>query len=227
MKRFASLFVTAAAGLSFCGTAQAGPDWVERGDAGSVLGGAQLTLGEGSIRTIQGTLSGALLGPGADFEDMFIISIAEPATFSFTTANANFNSTMYLLNITQGNEAFGLLGADDVGESSGAILTGVATDGSGAQVTNPGLYALVVTFSGNRCQSRTGNIFRFDTPTEITGPDGPGGTNPHEGWANEGSFSGGEYIIDVVGVEFAEVPAPGGVMLAGIAGLIAARRRRA
>jgi len=227
MKRFASLFVTAAAGLSFCGTAQAGPDWVERGDAGSVLGGAQLTLGEGSIRTIQGTLSGALLGPGADFEDMFIISVTEPATFSFSLASANFNSALYLFNITQANEAFGLLGADDFGEGQGAVLTGISTDGSGAQLSSPGIYALVVTFSGNRAQSRTGDIFSFATTTEITGPDGIGGTNPHEGWANDGSFSGGEYVIDIVGVEFAEVPAPGGVMLAGIAGLIAARRRRA
>ncbi len=226
MKRVQHLVVAAAAGLSFCGSALAGPDWVEQVDAGSVLSSAQLTRGEGSIRTIQGTLSGALLGPGADFEDMYIISIAEPATFSFTTANANFNSVMYLLNITQGNEAFGLLGADDVGESSGAILTGVATDGSGAQVTNPGLYALVVTFSGNRCQSRTGNIFRFDTPTEITGPDGVGGTNPHEGWANDGSFSGGEYVIDIVGVEFAEVPAPGTLALAALASAVLSRRRR-
>lgn len=226
MKRVQHLVVAAAAGLSFCGSALAGPDWVEQVDAGSVLSSAQLTRGEGSIRTIQGTLSGALLGPGADFEDMYIISIAEPATFSFTTANANFNSVMYLLNITQGNEAFGLLGADDVGESSGAILTGVATDGSGAQVTNPGLYALVVTFSGNRCQSRTGNIFRFDTPTEITGPDGVGGTNPHEGWANDGSFSGGEYVIDIVGVEFAEVPAPGTLALAALASAVLVRRRR-
>lgn len=216
-----------AVGLAASGTAMAGPDWVERVDAGSVLSAAQFTLGEGSIRTIQGTLSGSLLRPGADFQDMYIIRVAQPATFSFSLSSANFDSALYLFNITEANEAFGLLGADDVGENQGAVLTGIATDGSGAQLTNPGIYALVITFSGNRAQSRTGDIFQFETSTEITGPDGPGGTNPHEGWANNGGFTGGEYIIDVVGVEFAALPSPGGVMVAGIAGLFASRRWRA
>lgn len=226
MKRVQHLVVAAAAGLSFCGSALAGPDWVEQVDAGSVLSSAQLTRGEGSIRTIQGTLTGALLGPGGDLEDMYIVRIAEPTTFTFSLASANFNSALYLFNISQANEAFGLLGADDSGESQGAVLTSIATDGSGAQVTNPGIYALVITFSGNRAQSRTGDIFTFDGTTEISGPDGPGGTNPHEGWLNQGGFTGGEYIIDVVGVDFAEVPAPGALALAAMAGLGAMRRRR-
>jgi uncharacterized protein (TIGR03382 family) len=226
MKRVQHLVVAAAAGLSFCGPALAGPDWVEQVDAGSVLSSAQLTRGEGSIRTIQGTLSGALLGPGGDFEDMYIVRVTEPTTFTFSLASANFNSALYLFNISQANEAFGLLGSDDVGESQGAILSGIATDGSGAQLTNPGIYALVITFSGNRAQSRTGDIFSFDTPTEITGPDGPGGTNPHEGWLNDAPFSGGEYIIDVVGSEFAEIPAPGTLALAALASAALARRRR-
>jgi uncharacterized protein (TIGR03382 family) len=206
--------------------ALAGPDWVERGDAGAVLGTAQITRGVGQITNIEGTLSGASLS-GNDFEDMYIIEITQPSTFFFSSGNATFDSALYLFNITEADEAFGLLGTQNDGELRRARLIGFSNDGSGAQLVNPGLYALAVTFAGNRPQSRTGDIFTFDGESEISGPDGPGGTNPHSGWAFDGQFSGGSYNIEIEGVGFAEVPAPSTLAFAGLAGLVASRRRRA
>jgi hypothetical protein len=83
-----------------------------------------------------------------------------------------------------------------------------------------------VTYAGNVPQSRTGAIFNFASPTEISGPDGPGGINPLESWNPTVPLVGGNYDLDVDGVDFADVPAPGAAMLLGAAGLLAARRRR-
>jgi hypothetical protein len=212
-----TFFVVAlAAGLA--APAFAGPDWVERGDAGSFIATAQITTGIGGIRSLTGELTAA--GRGApDLEDVYIIRIDDPSAFSITLVNANFTPALYLFNLTQASQALGLLGVN-------GTLVSTSTDGTQAQVTEPGLYALAVTYAGNIPQSRTGAIFNFTSPTEISGPDGPGGINPLESWNPTVPLVGGNYDLDVDGVDFADVPAPGAAMLLGAAGLLVARRRR-
>ncbi len=206
-------------------SAWAGPDWVENGDAGSSLPFAQITAGVGNIRSIFGSLgASSIVQP--DLEDMYIIRIDDPETFKFEIIDAPFSPAVYLYNITLGGEAIGLLGKRGDGAAS-VTLGNQATDTTGAQVTLPGLYALVVTFNSNQPFSRTGDIFNFASEGETSGPDGPGGINPLAGFQSDnGGISPVTYLADVDGVEFAVVPSPASFGLLGLAGLVAMRRRR-
>lgn len=203
-------------------TAFAGPDWIEHGDAGSFLNTAQGVLGVGQLETIHGSTSSGLLG--ADLEDMYLIRITEPATFSFSLT-ANFNSAVWLFNVTLANQAYGLLSNDDGPSSIQPLLTGTATDATMVVVTNPGTYALAITGSGHYPTSLAGALFNVPIPTEISGPDGPGGILPHSGWAGVGST--GTYDVTVTGVNYVDTPAPGTIAASVMGlGLFGARRRR-
>jgi MYXO-CTERM domain-containing protein len=206
----------------FSGVAAAGPDWVERGNAGGTLGEAQPVVGVGQLRTIQGTLSTE--GPEPDLEDMYLIRITQPSEFSFDLFSADFDTQLWLFNVTRADEAFGLLANDDAdGKTRTSLIDGPATDGTGARVLNPGVYALAISVGGRVPISLGGLIYRFDSRTEISGPDGAGGLNSHVGWQGDGV--GGSYVIGVEGVTYVDVPAPGPLALAGV-GLAAAWRRR-
>ena len=150
---------------------------------------------------------------------MYIIRIDDPSQFSITLTNLNFTPALYLFNLTQASQALGLVGAN-------GTLVRASNDGSQAQVTEPGLYALAVTYAGNFPLSRTGAIFNFTSPTEISGPDGPGGINPLQSWNPTVPLVGGSYDLGVEGVDFAEVPSPGALILLSLATATASRRRR-
>jgi len=223
-----------AAALLFSSAAvYGGPDWVEQGDAGSTIGSAQLVLGLGQIESIVGTLSsgtaaGTTIGdPGSppDFEDVYLLRIETPGAFSFQVMNANFDPQLFLFNVTIPGEGLGLLANNDTPMSMLPFLTSPATDGTGATVLLPGVYALGVSGLGRVPVSRTGLIFNFASPTEVSGPDGLGGTNPLSGWTGVGQTGG--YLVEMTGVGFFDIPAPGGaaVMLLGL-GVTGGRRRR-
>lgn len=220
----------AAASLALIASpASAGPDWIERGDAGSVLDTAQPVVGsQGRVRSISGVLSSGagLFGdpPAPDLEDMYLIRITEPTNFSFVAASAQFNPRLYLFNVTLPGEALGLLANDDTSMGSGASLTGVATDGTGARVSLPGVYAIAICGFSRTPTSAGGSIFNLVSPTEVSGPDGPGGLLPHTGWAGMGEV--GAYQIDLTGVDWYDVPAPGTGALAALALGWSMRRRR-
>ena len=203
------------------GLAMAGPDWVEHGEAGSSIATAEPTLGIGSIRTISGNLGGTLV---PDYEDMYLIRVLDPNVFSMSVMNTNFDAKMFLFNVTLPGEGFGLLANDNGPESNMPLLTAMADDGTGAKVSVPGIYAVAISGSGRDPISRTGPIFRFDTLTEISGPDGVGGLNPLEDWSGDGV--GGSYSIACTGVGFYDVPAPGSLAALAAGALLAARRRR-
>ncbi len=202
--------------------ALAGPDWVEHGDAGSTLGGAQQTIGIGAIHTISGTLGGQTLT--GDFEDMYLIRVLDPATFSMKVIGANFDAQLWVFNVTIPGQAFGLLANDNTPAGINPIVTSLATDGTGAQLKVPGVYAVAISGAGRVPVSLNGPIFFFGSPTEISGPDGPGGINPHIDWTGEGET--GSYTIQTEGVGFYDTPAPGSIAVLAAGAIAGARRRR-
>jgi hypothetical protein len=202
--------------------AAAGPDWTEVGDAGSNFASAQIPLGNGMIRTIAGSLGAE--GGVVDYEDMYIIGIDAPTVFRLELANPNFDAQLFIFNITLAGAAFGLLANDDSAPGDpNPILTPIATDGTMAILDLPGDYLIGVSGKGRNPISAGGLIFNFADPTEISGADGPGGLLRHIGWDGEGEV--GDYVIEMDGTVFPEIPAPGA--LAPLAGVLIARRRRA
>jgi len=200
--------------------ALAGPDWQEQGDAGKFVGSAQATLGVGSIDSISGEFAAGILDP--DLEDMFLISITNPAAFNITVTSANGTLGLFLFNVTLGNEGLGLV-ATIAGTGS---LSGTSNDGSLAGVNTPGIYALAIAVPGRYPVSNLGPIFDFDNPNEISGPDGSGGFLPHTNWAGTPGPIG-DYGVELSGSGFFAVPAPGATAALGMFGLFASRRRRA
>lgn len=205
-----------------CGTALAGPDWVEGGDAGSMLASAQPTFGVGQIHSISGTLSGSLLLP--DFEDMYLIKVTDPSIFQMKIIGADFDAQLWVFNVTLPGEAFGLLGNDNTILGNAPVLGPLATDGTGAKISLPGVYAIAISGAGRVPVSQNGPIYNFVSPTEVSGPDGPGGFLPLSGWTGDGQV--GSYTIQTTGIGFYEVPAPASASLLALAGVLAARRRR-
>ncbi|MBM4109276.1 MAG: PEP-CTERM sorting domain-containing protein [Phycisphaerae bacterium] len=224
MVRFCAGFVLCVAG----GNALAGPDWVELGDAGSFPDGAQVTVGQGNLGTISGTLSEGL--SDSDYEDLYFIRVTNPKTFKFDLRHAAFDTQVFIFEIggDSGEGAFGLLGNNDGllhgSPVMGSLIDGPANDGSGARIYKPGLYLLAITGFGRVPMSYEGPIFRFDRPTEISGPDGYGGDDPLSHWYGRGAVGG--YRIELEGVGFSQVPAPSALAALGLAGALLARRRR-
>lgn len=216
-------FVVVAALALAAQSAVAGPDWAEHGDAGSTLFTAQQTLGSGTIHSISGTLGGGV-GLVGDFEDMYLVRVNDPVNFSMTVSGASFDAQIFVFNVTLAGEAFGLIANDNTLSSNQPHVGPLATDGTGAALKFPGVYAIAISGAGRVPTSLNGPIFNFVSPTEISGPDGPGGINPHTGWSGEGQTGG--YNILVTGVGFYDVPAPGtGTLLLGAA-IAAGRWRR-
>ncbi|MEC9372541.1 MAG: DVUA0089 family protein [Planctomycetota bacterium] len=216
-----------AGGLCLCGVAMGGPEWQEglmaMGDAGAFPVDAQVPVGVGALNGIAGELEGGR-GTG-DFQDMYLIYIKAPNQFSATTAvvagqgGASFDTQLWLFDM------FGTaqLANDETTTGSGhSTLLNTATDGTGFSVTTPGLYLLAITGFDSDPLSVAG--LQFDQPirTEISGPDGSGGSTPIVAWTGPGEF--GTYEIRLSGVSFVPSGATGAVFCVG--GLFAARRRR-
>lgn len=197
------------------------PIWVEPRDtdAGAFAIDAQIPSGSGALETINGRLSG-LRGIGIDSIDVFAIAVTTPITFSARTVAGDPDLTdtnLWLFNAL----GRGVLGNRDQETQNGmARLLGQATDGT-FTLTNPGLYFLAITGGSLRPTSNPGQIFDFNSPFEISGPDGPGGSNLHNGWVGTPQFGG--YTIELQGVSFIPAPAVASVLILAAIGL---RRRR-
>lgn len=209
------------------GRALAGGFHSEVGDAGDGVGGAwqdPVGIPGDNLSTISGSTSSGM----GDIVDAYRIRIVDPMQFlAQTSGGASFDTMLYLFDLS-GNA---VLANDDfsslIVQSS---LGPMATDGTGASVV-AGDYILAVTgFQYDPIDGAGQNL--FDIPigdtTEISGPDGAGGMNPHAGWEDNsvvGIAASGEYTISLRGVEI--VPAPGAAVLLGGAGIgFAGRRRR-
>lgn len=198
MKRILSLAIVVQLGWALPAAANVGPENNEGNtDAGSLPGDSQKTTGNGTISTIRGTLEGAagVSGDVLDLEDMYLIRIDDPANFLATTVpalggSADFDSRLFLFHADFGPEGLGILGNNDTfipglgkGEFSfGSTLTNQATDETGAEVTQAGLYYLAITVNPRGPISEGGQIFRFDFSSEISGPDGDGGDSVVIAW---------------------------------------------
>ena len=241
MQFVSRLLVSVLAVGLFTSVSIAGPEWVERDDAGAVPASSQLTTGIGPIKKISGAITAApLVNGSSDFEDMYLVNITDPQNFLITTTNINpknpdnpgaaeFDTVLYLCSAQSiiegaGSIAFGLLCNDDTllqGPKPGpTILSGStvganSTDGSGAQLIEPGLYYIIISTVFTEPLSLNSReqlvpIFTLKNPTEVSGPDGPGGDFPLLAWTPEppgGRFLtgfGGSYSIACEGVEFAD-----------------------
>ncbi len=214
--------------------ADAGPDFVEGMDAGSLPAGARVVIGMGALNSITGGLSQAAFGPGADLEDMYLISITDAVLFFATSDDpgTTFDTQMWLFRFDDLDplmNGLGLLGNNDTSAANDAsMLLPMSDDGTGIVLT-PGLYYLAISGGaglgvpdpGRFPVAGPSEIFLLVDPTEISGPDGSGGGNVIDGWLGKGQV--GSYVIQLEGVSF--VPAPGAAGALAL-GLLAMRRRR-
>ncbi len=208
-------------------TALAGPDWLELGDAGSLIPTAQVPVrpvGAPALTSIAGTLSEGFTQP--DYEDVYLIRVLTPTLFTVRPAFADFDIVMYIFNITVNGEGYGLLANNDESNTSTlSKITSQSTDGTNVILAFPGDYALAVAGAGRVPVSRTGAIFNLASNTEISGADGPGGLNPLTGWTGVGQT--GRYGFTLEATDFPAVPAPSAAiaLLAGVGALTNRRRR--
>ena len=210
-----SLIITALATTAGLATSlTGGPVWDEISDAGASAPKAEVTSGDNKPLTkIRGTLS-ATQFVGVDFEDMYLIRICDPDGFKATTLDefggaAEFDSQLFLFKPDPPSDAFGLLANDDVvPQAPDALLTGMSTDGSGAEVPEPGLYFIAISPKGWAPGSDEGPIFFFEKPSEISGPDGQGGGLPQTFWRGDPApiFGNGRYTVHLEAVTFGDVP---------------------
>lgn len=222
MKTRSTLLVALTASLAMSSASMAGPDWTEDGDAGSTVQTAQVPLGEGQISSLSGRLG--TRGGGDDFEDMYYIGVAQPTSFTLQLTSPNFDAQLFVFHITLAGGALGLLANDNADiETTAPRITPMATDGTGVVLDLPGIYLVAVAGAGRTPVSATGEIFNFETSTEISGADGPGGLNRHIGWVGEGAT--GDYRIQMDGTIFPDIPAPGSIALLAMGGLAMRRRR--
>ena len=198
--------------LSCCGLAS-GQTWDEivdgGGDAGELLGTAQIPIGIGPLTTITG-----FRGPDAD---LFLINIVDPVAFMASTVANSFGDTQLWLFDVSG---FGITFNDDDPSGGGGLLSVI----TGQFVPGPGEYYLGISnFDYDALNGDDDEIWN-DTPFNVERqPDGPGAPGPLANWGGTGGTANA-YQIDLVGVEF--VPAPGAMALLGLGGLLARRRRR-
>ncbi|SFW18477.1 PEP-CTERM protein-sorting domain-containing protein [Nitrosovibrio sp. Nv17] len=198
-------------------------NWVERVDAGNLLGTAQEPTGDGSLNNIRG-----LLEHNQDI-DLFKIYISNPTTFS-ASVTANFNSVLSLFDST----GLGVYGNDDakLGDTNAGLPAGHAFGPQAA-----GWYYLAISTdevmptsgSGTGPENYIASI-TSEPYTAVLGPTGPGGGSPLTGWATEGDPNLGvfeSYRIRLSGVTVSPVPEPEtyGMLLAGL-GLVGAMVRR-
>ncbi len=226
-----SLFLIALATTS--SVALCGPDWDEgaHGDAGSTASTAQVITTAGTVNTVRGSLTANLLG--GDYQDMYVIYVASPTSFSVSTltadgGSATFNPMLYAFRYEGFGEtahASAMLGNNiAMAGVVGARLGPIANDNSGVRLTEAGYYAIAISGFSSRPTNAFGeslfgsNIFGAGN---LVGPADGLNNLGLAGWDSDGQT--GEYLLHLSGIT--GVPAPGAIALLGLAGLISRRRR--
>ncbi len=211
----------------------AGPDVIEGSvDAGRFISTAMDTtvLIVGQPTSIAGRLGGTE-NPlvGNDYVDSYLITITDPVFFTAQTfptliarqmgTPSDFDTQLWLFDAS----GLGLLANDDKALANiGSLITAPSTDGTAITIPGPGTYLLAISVKGVFPLSGIGSIFDLTgSPTEISGPDGLGGTGALSSWDETlpSVVVPGNYFIEIV-------PAPGASMIAGVFGVMLGRRRR-
>lgn len=186
-----------------------GPDWVEDDDddAGNTLQTAAKVKGNGSnVNTINGATGGGggFVGGGGlgDFQDIFLIFIRDPQSFSATTVgpvgDAEFDTRLWLFR----PDGRGLLAADNASEDVvQTSLKGVADQG-GFAIPGPGVYGLAIGGAPTRPFAGK-NIPMFPPPPAgvTVAANEEGLQKPLAGW-NPPNGATGTFRIAVTGVGF-------------------------
>jgi hypothetical protein len=206
-------FITLAGALLLAWPAFAGGGlWNEDGDAGPLPPG-QMTMGEGSLDFISGSLS------STDLEDMYCITITDEEHFSATTVGgADFDTQLFLFDANGMGVAF-----DDDDPGGGSLQSRL----SSAFVTSNGTYYLAISNYDHDATSAGGEIWA-DSPFGVErAPDGPGAGSPISGWGGSGG-SGSSYRMSLTGASYCTVPEPATFVAIGLglAAFAASRRRR-
>ncbi len=181
--------------------------WNESGDAGDLVGTAQVVAGSGALTIINGALD-------ASDVDMYQIHIDDPALFlAQHTSTFSFDSQMWLFNTSGQGIAF----RDDDASGLRSSITGLFVPGVGD-------YLLAISGYDRDALDAGGLAMWSDTPfgTERA-PDGPGAAGVVSSWTGTVAARG-SYEIALRGASF--VPAPGAAALLGLGGLVVGRRRR-
>jgi MYXO-CTERM domain-containing protein len=216
MKNMRALGLLAALGAA---ASAFGQTYNEASDAGDMPGTAQGAVGLGALTDIFGACATRLDA------DMYVINISNPAAFSATTNVAPgtmTDTTLYLFNL----DGTGIAKNDDVDSTN--FLSIMPVGAAQYASLTPGDYLLAVgpfafaPFWNPVPATLADLVFNINTFTGVIGPQNPG---PMLGWADAGSTDAGTYHITLTGASM--VPAPGAMALLGLAGLAAARRRRA
>jgi hypothetical protein len=200
------------AAVAFAAPAGATP-WTESGDAGELVGTAQVTIGVGDLTSIDGDIA-------ATSADLYLLHIYDPTAFSATTVGgATFDTQLFLFD----SAGVGVYANDD---SSGFQSTLPAGNVNGP--TAVGDYLLGITGFNYDPVNVGGLIF---SPSGFSDVPGPNNTDPLTGWTGTALSNFGTYSIALTGASFAQatsVPEPGTALLmgAGLLGLVLLRRRR-
>lgn len=192
----------------------------ESGDAGQTLATAQVSAGSGPLNNIFGVLG------GATDVDLFLISIANAASFSATTLNtstADVDTQLFLLTLS-GAPVY--LNDDD---ASGLTLASTLPAGNAAGPLTAGQYYLGISLSGYEPVNANNQfLFASGLSTDTRGP--AFGLQPATLGGYDGSPfpPGGAYGIQLTGA-VAAVPEPSSVLLmllgAGVLGAAGLARR--
>jgi len=193
----------------------AGPTWPELPpDAGATPSGSQVVFGVGPVLAIFGSLSGPAPAPLAtrgmlgDFQDMYLIRIDDPIVFRASTdpdlnGFANFDTQLFLFTGPDhpAGPGLGMFGNDESPSATGggSVINNNVNDGSMPPLLVANVhYFLAISGFDSDPVNPDGEIFNQLIPEERSGPDGPGGQTPIDGWSSNGDF--GDYMIALQGV---------------------------
>ncbi len=160
--------------------------WAEQGDAGDLAGTAQGVTGSGPLHQITGVIT-------VNDVDMYRIKICDEANFTASTVGgAAWDTQLWLFNLDGTGRA---MNDDHVG---GTTLQSAL---SSTFVTANGEYYLAIS-AYDRDATSGGAEMWMDLPFRSErAPDGPGATNPVDGWGGTAAV-GGAYAIYLTGCEF-------------------------
>lgn len=190
-----------------------GSIWVETTDAGALPSLEQMTIGVGSLDSIEG-----MLGDRSDV-DMFRITITDTVLFTAMVTGTTQDTQLYLFT-TDGR---GIVMNDDDPTGSGSLRSRI----DGAYVPSLGTYLLAITRYNRDPRDSNGRSLWKDTPyNTIRRPDGSGKNSAIASWSSTTAGAGGAYTIAMTGASFAVTPSPGSLALLGLGGMVILRRGR-